>query len=77
VRNNLADACRYVTQHDRPVLHCPASSPREDGFVQQAVANLAAHSLSINALVTAYARALHRPANAIHNDAPNAKDPVL
>jgi len=50
VRNIVEDARRYVTQFGRPVLHSPAPSAREDGFVQQVIGDLAAHSLSIDAL---------------------------
>jgi alkylation response protein AidB-like acyl-CoA dehydrogenase len=77
VRNVLADARRYVTQYGRPVLHSLAPSAREDGFVQQVVGDLAAHSLSIDALVAANARTLDRSANAIHSGAANADERVL
>jgi alkylation response protein AidB-like acyl-CoA dehydrogenase len=77
VRNILADARRYVVHHGRPVLHSPAPSAREDGFVQQVVGDLAAHSFSIDALVQQNARTLDRSANAIRNGAANAEDLVL
>ncbi|MDE1180865.1 acyl-CoA dehydrogenase family protein [Paraburkholderia sp.] len=77
VRNVLADAKRYVVQHGRPVLHSPASSAREDGFVQQVVGDLAAHSLSIDALIRQNARTLDRSANAIRSGASNAEALVL
>jgi alkylation response protein AidB-like acyl-CoA dehydrogenase len=77
VRNIVADAYRYVTQFGRPVLHSPAPSAREDGFVQQVVGDLAAHSLSIDALVQQNARTLDRSANAIRKGASNAEDLVL
>jgi alkylation response protein AidB-like acyl-CoA dehydrogenase len=77
VRNILADAKRYVTQFGRPVLHSPAPSAREDGFVQQVVGDLAAHSLSIDALVQQNARTLDRSANAIRRGAVDAEALVL
>ncbi|MGF6767652.1 alkylation response protein AidB-like acyl-CoA dehydrogenase [Paraburkholderia sp. GAS199] len=77
VRNIVADARRYVTQFGRPVLHSPAPSAREDGFVQQVVGDLAAHSLSIDALVATNARTLDRSANAIHSGSANAEELVL
>ncbi|MFL6705736.1 MAG: acyl-CoA dehydrogenase, partial [Paraburkholderia graminis] len=77
VRNILADARRYVVQHGRPVLHSPAPSSREDGFVQQVVGDIAAHSHSIDALVQQNARTLDRSANAIRNGAANAEELVL
>ncbi|MFL9996532.1 acyl-CoA dehydrogenase family protein [Paraburkholderia sediminicola] len=77
VRNILADARRYVTQYGRPVLHSPAPSAREDGFVQQVVGDLAAHSLSIDALVAQNAHTLDRSANAIRSGAADAEALVL
>jgi len=77
VRNILADARRYVVEHGRPVLHSPAPSAREDGFVQQVVGDLAAHSLSIDALVQQNARTLDRSAKAIRDGAANAEERVL
>jgi len=77
VRNIVADARRYVTQFGRAVLHSPAPSAREDGFVQQVVGDLAAHSLSIEALVQHNARALDRSADAIRHNAGDAEDLVL
>jgi alkylation response protein AidB-like acyl-CoA dehydrogenase len=77
VRNVFADARRYVTQYGRPVLHSPAPSAREDGFVQQVVGDLAAHSLSIDALITQNARTLDRSAHAIQTGAANAEALVL
>jgi alkylation response protein AidB-like acyl-CoA dehydrogenase len=64
VRNILADARRYVVDHGRPVL-------------QQVVGDLAAHSLSIDALVQQNARTLDRSAKAIRNGAANAEELVL
>jgi alkylation response protein AidB-like acyl-CoA dehydrogenase len=77
VRNIVEDARRYVTQFGRPVLHSPAPSAREDGFVQQVVGDLAAHSLSIDSLVQQNARTLDRSANAIRKGAGNAEERVL
>jgi alkylation response protein AidB-like acyl-CoA dehydrogenase len=77
VRNIVADARRYVTQFGRPVLHSPAPSAREDGFVQQVIGDLAAHSLSIDALVQQNARTLDRSANAIRKGVSNAEELVL
>lgn len=77
VRNIVADARRYVTQHGRPVLHSPAPSAREDGFVQQVVGDLAAHSLSIDALVQQNARVLDQAANAVRGGVANAEELVL
>jgi alkylation response protein AidB-like acyl-CoA dehydrogenase len=77
VRNIVEDARRYVTQFGRPVLHSPAPSAREDGFVQQVIGDLAAHSLSIDALVQQNARTLDRSANAIRKGASNAEELVL
>ena len=77
VRNVVADAHRYVTQYGRPVLHSPAPSSREDGFVQQVVGDLAAHSLSIDALVNQNARTLERSAHAIRQGASDADERVL
>jgi alkylation response protein AidB-like acyl-CoA dehydrogenase len=77
VRNIVADARRYVVQYGRPVLHSPAPSAREDGFVQQVVGDLAAHSLSIDALVQQNARTLDRSANAIRSGAADAEEWVL
>ncbi|MBW0447424.1 acyl-CoA dehydrogenase [bacterium M00.F.Ca.ET.228.01.1.1] len=77
VRNIVADARRYVTQFGRPVLHSPAPSAREDAFVQQVVGELAAHSLSIDALIANNARTLDRSAQAIHSGAADAEERVL
>lgn len=77
VRNIVADARRYVTQFGRPVLHSPAPSAREDGFVQQVVGDLAAHSLAIDALVQQNARVLDRSADAIRRGHSEAEALVL
>ncbi|WP_144114174.1 acyl-CoA dehydrogenase family protein [Paraburkholderia sp. BCC1886] len=77
VRNILADARHYVTHYGRPVLHSPAPSAREDGFVQQVVGDLAAHSLAIDALVQQNARTLDRSADAIRRGADDAEALVL
>jgi len=77
VRNIVADARRYVTQHGRPVLHSPAPSAREDAFVQQVVGELAAHSLSIDALIANNARTLDRSAQAIRSGSADAEERVL
>ncbi|MBF5010805.1 acyl-CoA dehydrogenase family protein [Burkholderia pseudomultivorans] len=65
VRNVVADARRYVLAHGRPALHSPASTARDDHFVQQIVGELSAHSHAIDALVRDNARALDRSADAI------------
>lgn len=77
VRNIVADARRYVIEYGRPVLHSPAPSAREDGFVQQVIGELAAHSLAIDSLVKQNALVLDRSANAIHSGSVNAEELVL
>lgn len=77
VRNVVADAKRYVLKHGRPVLHSAAPSAREDGFIQQVVGELSAHSHAIDALIAGNARVLDRTARAIRNGSPDAEALVL
>ncbi|MCY1216912.1 Dibenzothiophene desulfurization enzyme C [compost metagenome] len=77
VRNAWADALRYVREHGRPVLHSPASSAREDHFIQQVIGDLAAHSHAIDALVRENARALDRSADALLARSEDAEALVL
>lgn len=77
VRNVVADAKRYVLKHGRPALHSPAPSAREDGFIQQVIGDLSAHSHTIDALVRENARVLERSAQAIRADDPGAEALVL
>jgi alkylation response protein AidB-like acyl-CoA dehydrogenase len=77
VRNVVADAKRYVLKHGRPVLHSPAPSAREDGFIQQVIGDLGAHSHSIDVLVRDNARVLERSAQAIRADEAGAESLVL
>ncbi|MDR5816662.1 MULTISPECIES: acyl-CoA dehydrogenase family protein [unclassified Caballeronia] len=77
VRNVVADAKRYVLKHGRPVLHSAAPTAREDGFIQQVVGELSAHSHAIDALIAENARVLDRTARAIRNGAADAEALVL
>ncbi|MDR5836923.1 acyl-CoA dehydrogenase family protein [Caballeronia sp. LZ034LL] len=77
VRNVVADAKRYVLKHGRPVLHSAAPSAREDGFIQQVVGELSAHSHAIDALIAENARVLDRTARAIRNGSADAEALVL
>ncbi|WP_371875861.1 acyl-CoA dehydrogenase family protein [Caballeronia grimmiae] len=77
VRNVVADAKRYVLRHGRPVLHSPAPSAREDGFIQQVIGELSAHSHAIDALVRDNARVLDRSSRAIRNGSADADALVL
>ncbi|MDR5782264.1 acyl-CoA dehydrogenase family protein [Caballeronia sp. LZ065] len=77
VRNVVTDAKRYVLKHGRPVLHSAAPSAREDGFIQQVVGELSAHSHAIDALIAENARVLDRTARAVRNGAADAEAHVL
>jgi alkylation response protein AidB-like acyl-CoA dehydrogenase len=77
VRNVVADAKRYVLRHGRPALHSPAPSAREDGFIQQVIGELSAHSHAIDALVRDNARVLDRSSRAIRNGSADADALVL
>ncbi|MDR5760368.1 acyl-CoA dehydrogenase family protein [Caballeronia sp. LZ035] len=77
VRNVVADGKRYVLKHGRPVLHSAAPTAREDGFIQQVIGELSAHSHAIDALIAENARVLDRTARAIRNGAADAEAHVL
>jgi alkylation response protein AidB-like acyl-CoA dehydrogenase len=77
VRNIVADARRYVTEHGRPVLHSEAPSAREDVFIQQVVGELSAVSHAIDVLVRDNARVLGLSSDAILRADPDADELVL
>ncbi len=57
VRNIVRDATAYVQSLARPIAHSPASSAREDLFVQNAVGEIAALSYAADSILSRAAQA--------------------
>lgn len=64
VRNVLSDGIDYVRKQARSAAHSPAPTAREDHFVQQVIGEIAANSMTIDALIAEGARALQHTAEA-------------